>query len=140
MVVAELKIESVNKIKNNPYYGDYEVRHVDVRTIENQKYEGLVSPEKGIVLKFKCMDGDRLTITIDRHYFMGLTPMEVVNDSTFSTSFAHNGRIYEVNVNTKGELEYMCEWASYYEFEEGYDPDNEYTGNSKAVKWELLEK
>ena len=135
-----MKIESVKKVKNNPYYGDYEIRHVDVRTIENQKYEGLVSPEKGIMLTFKCMDGEKLTITIDKHYFTGLKPNEVVNDCTFDTSFGHNGCIYQVCVNAHGELEYLYEWFSRGDFEDGNEADNVYTGKSKGVKWELLEK
>lgn len=140
MVVAELKIESVKKVKNNPYYGDYEIRHVETRTIVNQKYEGLVSPEKGIMLTFKCMDGEKLTIAIDRHYFTGIKPCEVVKDCTFDTTFGRNGCIYQVCVNAHGELEYLYEWFSRGDFEDGNEADNVYTGKSKGVKWELLEK
>jgi hypothetical protein len=140
MVVAELRIESVRKVKKNPYYGDYEVKHVDVRTIENQKYSFLESPENGIVLKFKNIDGEKLTITIDKHYFTGLKPSEITNDCTFDTSFGHNGCIYQVCVNAHGELEYLYEWFSRGDFEDGNEADNVYTGKSKGVKWELLEK
>ena len=140
MVVAELRIESVKNVKNNPYYGNYEVKHVDVRTIENQKYEGLMSPINGIVLKFKSIDGEKLTITIDKHYFTGLKPCEVVKDCTFDTTFGHNGCIYQVCVNAHGELEYLYEWFSRGDFEDGNEADNVYTGKSKGVKWELLEK
>ena len=138
--IAELKIESVKKVKNNHFYGDYEIRETNVRTIINEKYYGLVSPAKGLVITLKTIDGDKVTFTIDRHYYMGLKLCEIEDGTTFDTSFTFNGHIYEVSVNYKGELEHLYEWYSYSNFEDGNDADNVYTGKSKGVKWELIDK
>jgi len=138
--IAELKIESVKKVKNNHFYGDYEIKETNVRTIINEKYEGLVSPAKGIVITFKTIDGDKVTFTIDRHYYTGLKPCEIDKGTTFDTSFSYGGHIYEVSVNEEGGLEYLYEWYSIGGFEDGNDADNVYTGKSKGVKWELIDK
>ena len=138
--IAELKIESVKKIKNNPFYGDYEIRETNVRTIINEKYEGLIAPEKGITIAFKTIDNDKVTFTIDRHYYTGLKPCEITKDCTFDTSFTYNGHIYEVSVNDKGELMYLYEWYSYSDYEDGNEADNAYTGKSRGIKWGLIDK
>lgn len=139
-IIAELKIESVKKVKNNPYYGDYEIREVNTRTIINEKYDGLVSPAKGITITFKTIDGDKVIFTIDRHYYTGLKSCEITKDCTFDTSLTYNGHIYEVLVNEEGGLEYLYEWYSYVDYEDGNEADNAYTGKSKGVKWELIDK
>ncbi len=139
--IAELKIESVKSVKNNPFYGAFEIRECCTRTIINEKWDGLVAPEKGIIITFKNIDGDKVTFTFDRHYFTGLKPCEIVKGATWDTSFGcFGGHIYEVNVNAKGELEWLYEWYSISDYEDGNEADNIYKKNSKGVKWELIDK
>ena len=138
--IAELKIESVKRVKNNPFYGDYEIRECSTRTIINEKYDGLVAPEKGIVITLKTIDGDKVTFTIDRYYFTGLKPCEIDCYQTWDTSLSYDGHIYQVCVNEKGGLEYLYEWYSISDFEDGNEADNVYRTKSKGVKWELIDK
>jgi len=140
MVIGELKIESSRKVKDNLFYGDFEIRNEYKRTIINEKYEGLISPKYGIVIRFKSIDAENLTITIDRHYFTGLKPTEIVDGGTFDTTFGYNGAIYQVCVNIDGELEEMYEWYSRSDYDDGNEPDNHYTKRSKSVKWEKLDR
>ena len=140
MVIAELKIESVSKVKGNKFYGNYEVRNVHTRTVINEKYEGLISPNNGIVVTIKTIDGDKVTFTIDKHYYTGELPKDVDRDTTFSTSFGYDGCIYEIEVDVEGNLVSFSEWFSRGDFEDGNEPDNHYTAKSRGIKWELLDR
>jgi len=140
MVIGELKIESVSKVKSNKFYGNYEVRNVYTRTIINEKYEGLISPNNGIVVTIKTIDGDKVTFTIDKHYYTGELPQDVDSSTTFSTSFGYGGCIYEIEVDVEGNLVSFSEWFSRGDFEDGNEPDNYYTANSRGIKWELLDR
>lgn len=138
MIVGRLKIEAINKIKNNPFYGDYEVKTEHTQTIVYEKYVGLESPKYGIVIKFKSIDCDNLTFTIGKYYFTG-EPVEAECDM-FSCSFTYDGHVYEVTVDYNGQLTSLDEWYNTGDFEDGEEPDNHYTKKSKDVKWELLEE
>jgi hypothetical protein len=140
MVIGELKIECIRKVKNNPFYGNYEVRSTTTQTIINERYTGLVCPKHGIVIKFKSIDGDRLTITIDRHCYTGEPEGECFKGTIFSTSFTHHGHVYEVSVDLDGNLVSLDEWYNTGDFEDGTEPDNHYTAKSRGIKWELLDR
>jgi hypothetical protein len=140
MVIGELKIESVSKVKSNKFYGNYEVRNVYTRTIINEKYEGLISPNNGIVVTIKSIDGDKLTFTIDKHYYTGELPENVHSGTTFSTSFGYGGCIYEIEVDVEGNLVSFSEWFSRSDFEDCTEPDNHYTAKGRGIKWELLDR
>lgn len=140
MVIGELKIECIRKVKNNPFYGNYEVRSTTTQTIINERYTGLVSPKHGIIIVFKTIDGDRLTITIDRHCYTGEPEDEFDEGTIFSTSFTHHGHVYEVSVDLDGNLVSLDEWYNTGDFEDGTEPDNHYTAKSRGIKWELLDR
>jgi hypothetical protein len=150
MVIGELKIECIRKVKNNPFYGNYEVRSTTTQTIINERYTGLVCPKHGIVIKFESIDGDRLTITIDRHCYTGepegecskdaISSPAIIFSSNFSTSFTHHGHVYEVSVDLDGNLVSLDEWYNTGDFEDGTEPDNHYTAKSRGIKWELLDR
>ena len=140
MVIAELKIETVKKVKNNPFYGNYEFRAVTTQTIINECYKGLISPNNGIVLAITTFDGDKTTFTIDRHFYTGEPADSVDSGTTFSTSFGFGGCIYEIEVDVEGNLVSFSEWFSRGDFEDGNEPDNYYTANSKGIKWQLLDR
>jgi len=138
MIVGELKIEKTIKVKNNPFYGDYEVKTGLTQTIVNEKYVGLESPKYGIIIKFKNIDNDNVTFTIGKYYFTG-EPIGEECDM-FSTSFSFDGHIYEVSVDYNGQLISLDEWYSIGDFEDGAEPDSHYRKHSKGIKWELLEQ
>jgi hypothetical protein len=140
MVIGELKIECVERVKNSRFYGDYEVRNLFIRTIINERYDELVSPQNGIVIKFKTMDGDKVTFTIDRHYYTGEVEKRADVDTIFSTSFGFGGCIYEVSVDINGNLVSLDEWFGRGSFEDGNEPDNHYTAKSRGIKWELIDR
>ena len=58
----------------------------------------------------------------------------------FSTSFGFGGHLYEITVDTRGQLVSLDEWYGMGDFEDGNDPDNHYTKKSKGIKWELFEQ
>ena len=139
MVIGELKIECVEKVENNPFYGGYEIRTNYTRTIVNEKCDGLVYPENGIAITFE--DPQRkITFTLDRHYFTGGLDKDVEDDTTFSQSFYYEGRVYEVEVDIKGNLVSFDEYLDRNDFEDGNEPDNHYTAESTDIKWELVSK
>lgn len=140
MVIGELKIESTKKVKGNTFYGNYEIRECSMRTIINEKCEGLVYPAKGIMITVKTMGGDKVTFTIDRHYLTGEPEKNVHKDTTFSTSFGYNGLIFEVEVDGDGNLVSFDEWFGRGSFEDGNEPDNHYTANSRGIKWGLIDR
>lgn len=140
MVIGELKIECVEKIKSNPIYGRYEIRTNYTRTIVNEKCDGLVYPENGIAVTFKAGDDPqrKITFTLDRHYFTGELDKEADDSTTFSTSFYYERCVYEVEVDIKGNLVSFDEYLDRCDFEDGNEPDNHYTAKSRDIKWELL--
>ena len=138
MVIGEVKVTKTTKVKNNPYYGDYEITDTFSHHIVNEKYVGLVSPDKGIHIIVKSIDGDKLDIIVTRHAFTGEVEKYSDKNTEFSTSFGFGGHIYEISVNTNGELTSLDEWYGMGDFEDGNEPDNHYTGKSKGIKWELL--
>jgi hypothetical protein len=148
MVIGIFKAESVVKVKNNPFYGNYEVKSETTETIVNEKYVGLISPKNGIRLTIKTMDGEEVTFTIGKYFITG----EEVNDGTetiwedeeinpmeFSTSFSYKGHVYEISVDHLGQLVSFDEWYNLGDFEDGNEPDNHYTKRSKGIKWELVD-
>ena len=139
MVIGILKVEKTTKVKNNPFYGNYEIKDTYTRHIVNEKYVGLVSPENGIHIIVKSFSGDKLDITIGKYAFTGEMEKDYNEDTTFSTSFAFGGRIYEETVDVRGQLISLDEWYGYGDFEDGNEPDNHYKKNSKCVKWELVD-
>lgn len=140
MVIGELKIECIRKVKNNPFYGNYEVRSTTTQTIINERYTGLVSPKHGIIIVFNTIDNDKVTFTIDRHSYTGEPEAECDKDTIFSTSFTHHGHVYEVSVDLDGNLVSLDEWYNTGDFEDGTEPDNHYTAKSRGIKWELLDR
>ena len=139
MVIGILKVEKTDKVKNNPYYGNYEITDTYTRHIVNEKYVGLVSPPNGIHIKVESCEGDKLDITIGKYAFTG--EREQVFDETvdFSISFDFNGHIYEATLDSKGQFRSLNEWISSADFEDGNEPDNHYDRKSRGIKWELLD-
>lgn len=140
MVIAELRVESVEKIKGNRFYGDYEAKTNYTRTIIDEKYDGLVCPKNGIALTIKNYDDVKVTFSIDRHYFTGEPEDSVDKNTTFSTSFGYGGCIYEIEVDIEGNLVSFDEYFSRAEFEDGDEPTNHYTAKSRGIKWELINR
>jgi hypothetical protein len=140
MVIAELKVECVEKVKGNRFYGGYEIKTEYTRTITEEKYDGLVCPKHGIAITIKNMDGVKVTFKLDSHYFTGELEKDIDEDTTFSTSFGFSGCIYEVEVDREGNLVSFDEYFSRGDFEDGNAPDNHYTANSKGIKWELINR
>lgn len=139
MVIGILKVEKTTKVKNNPFYGNYEIKDTYTHNIVNEKYVGLVSPENGIHIVVKSIDGDKLDITIGKYVFTGEHEKDFDEDTEFSTSFGFSGHIYEVIVDARGQLISLDEWYSYGDFEDGNEPDNHYKKNTKGIKWELVD-
>ena len=137
MVVGILKIETIKKVKNNPFYGNYEVKEEFTSTITNEKWVGLESPKNGIVIKFENIDGEKLTFTIGKYHFTGEPVGEECDE--FSTSFTYGGHVYEVSVDYNGQLITLCEWYNLGDFEDGCDADNTWRKRSKGIKWELID-
>ena len=136
MVIGELKVVKTSKVKNNYYYGDYEIVHC----IVNEKYEKLVSPENGIHIVVKSIDGDKLDITVAKYAFTGEVEKYSDKDTEFSTSFGFSGHIYEVTVDARGQLVSLDEWYDISDYEDCNAPDNHYKAKSKGIKWELLKQ
>lgn len=140
MVIAELRIESVDKVKDNPFYGGYEAKTQYTRTITSQKCDGLVYPKHGIALTATNFDGVKTTFKLDSHYFTGEPENEVDKDTTFSTSFGYGSCIYEIEVDGEGNLVSFDEYSDRGDFEDGNAPDNHYTAKSRGIKWELIKR
>lgn len=140
MVIGELKVVKTVKVKNNPYYGDYEVVDTFTHHIVDEKYVGLVSPENGIHITVKNIDGDKLDITVSKYAFTGEIEKHSDKNTEFSTSFGFGGHLYEITVDTRGQLVSLDEWYGMGDYEDGNDPDNHYTKRSKGIKWELFEQ
>lgn len=141
MVVGKLRVEETTKVKNNPFYGDYEAKSVYTRTLVNQKYVGLVSPKAGIHITLFGEYDDNIDFYISKYYITGEPENEVDKDTEFSTSFTYGGNVYEVTVDIKGQLISFDRWLNQGEFEDGCNPDEHYTKRSskKDIKWELIE-
>lgn len=139
MVIGIFKAETTRKVKDNPFYGNYEVKEETTKTIVNEKYVGLVSPKNGIMVTIKTIDGDKVTFTIGKYYITGEPENEVDEDTEFSVSFSYNAHVYEIVVDTNGQLISFDEWYNVGDFEDGNEPDNHYTKRSKGIKWELLD-
>lgn len=140
MVIGELKVVKTTKVKNNPYYGDYEVVDTFTHHIVDEKYVGLVSPENGIHITVKSIDGDKLDITVSKYAFTGEIEKDSDKYTEFSTSFGFAGHLYEITVDTRGQLVSLDEWYGMGDYEDGNEPDNHYTKRSKGIKWELFEQ
>ena len=140
MVIGELKVVKTTKVYNNPYYGDYEVVDTFTHHIVNEKYVGLVSPENGIHITVKNIDGEKLDITVSKYAFTGEIEKHSDKDTEFSTSFGFGGHLYEITVDVRGQLVSLDEWYGMGDFEDGNDPDNHYTKRYKGIKWELFEQ
>ena len=141
MVIGYVKVEKTTKVKNNPYYGNYEIKDTYTHHIVNEKYVGLVSPEQGIhiIVKTAC-DGDTLDIIVTKYAFTGEIEKYSDEYTEFSASFGFDGHIYEVTVDKGGNLVSLDEWYGYGDFEDGNEPDGHWTKRSKGIKWELLEQ
>lgn len=141
MVLGTLRVEETTKVKNNPFYGDYEAKSVYTRTLVNQKYVGLVSPKNGIHITIKGTDGDdNIDIYLSKYYFEGIPENEADKDDDFSISFTYGGHVYEVTVDANGQLITLCEWLNVGDFEDCLDPDNVWKKRSRGIKWELIEQ
>ena len=140
MVIGELKVVKTVKVKNNPYYGDYEVVDTFTHHIVDSQYVGLASPENGIHITVKNIDGDKLDITVSKYAFTGEIEKLSDKDTEFSTSFGFGGHLYEITVDVRGQLVSLDEWYGMADFEDCNDPDNHYTKKSKGIKWELFEQ
>lgn len=137
MVIGVLKINETEKVKNNPFYGDYEVKTSYERTIINEKCVGLVHPENGIRIVLKS-DGVEVEFIIGRFCFTGEFENSCDDDTTFTGSFSYKGNVYEVEVDRIGQLVSFDEWFNKGSFEDCCEPDNHYTKRSEEIKCELL--
>ena len=139
MVIGELKVVKTTKVKNNPYYGNYEITDTFTHHIVNEQYIGLVSPQNGIHVVVKSIDGDKLDITVGKYAFTGEREKDYDEDTEFSTSFGFGGHLYEITVDTRGQLISLDEWYGMGDFEDGNEPDNHYTKKSNGIKWDLID-
>ena len=139
MVIGELKVVKTTKVKNNPYYGNFEITDTFTHHIVNEQYIGLVSPQNGIHVVVKSIDGDKLDITVGKYAFTGEREKDYDEDTEFSTSFGFGGHLYEITVDTRGQLISLDEWYGMGDFEDGNEPDNHYTKKSNGIKWDLLD-
>ena len=141
MVIGYVKVEKTTKVKNNPFYGNYEIKDTYTHHIVNEKYNELMSPEQGIHITVKtACDGDTLDIIVTKYAFEGELPKRYDKDTEFSTSFGFDGHIYEVTVDVRGELVSLDEWYGYGDFEDGNEPDGHWNRKSRGIKWELLDQ
>lgn len=139
MVIGELKVVKTTKVKNNPYYGNFEITDTFTHHIVNEQYIGLVSPQNGIHVVVKSIDGDKLDITVGKYAFTGEIEKDYDEDTEFSTSFGFGGHLYEITVDTRGQLISLDEWYGMGDFEDGNEPDNHYTKKSNGIKWDLID-
>lgn len=139
MVIGELKVVKTTKVKNNPYYGNFEITDTFTHHIVNEQYIGLVSPQNGIHVVVKSIDGDKLDITVGKYAFTGEREKDYDEDTEFSTSFGFGGHLYEITVDTRGQLISLDEWYGMGDFEDGNEPDNHYTKKSNGIKWDLID-
>ena len=139
MVIGELKVVKTTKVKNNPYYGSFEITDTFTHHIVNEQYIGLVSPQNGIHVVVKSIDGDKLDITVGKYAFTGEIEKDYDEDTEFSTSFGFGGHLYEITVDARGQLISLDEWYGMGDFEDGNEPDNHYTKKSNGIKWDLID-
>lgn len=142
MVIGFLKVEETTKVKNNPFYGNYEAKSVYTRTLVNEKYEGLVAPKNGIHITLLGENGEPdVDFYIGKYYITGEPENEVDKDTEFSTSFTYGGNVYEITVDGNGQLVSFDRWLNAGEFEDDCNPDEHYTKRSskKHIKWELID-
>jgi hypothetical protein len=139
MVIGILKVVKTTKVKNNPYYGNFEITDTFTHHIVNEQYIGLVSPQNGIHVVVKSIDGDKLDITVGKYAFTGEIEKDYDEDTEFSTSFGFGGHLYEITVDTRGQLISLDEWYGMGDFEDGNEPDNHYTKKSNGIKWDLID-
>jgi hypothetical protein len=139
MVIGELKVVKTTKVKNNPYYGNFEITDTFTHHIVNEQYIGLVSPQNGIHVVVKSIDGDKLDITVGKYAFTGEIEKDYDENTEFSTSFGFGGHLYEITVDTRGQLISLDEWYGMGDFEDGNEPDNHYTKKSNGIKWDLID-
>lgn len=139
MVIGELKVVKTTKVKNNPYYGNFEITDTFTHHIVNEQYIGLVSPQNGIHVVVKSIDGDKLDITVGKYAFTGEIEKDYDENTEFSTSFGFGGHLYEITVDARGQLISLDEWYGMGDFEDGNEPDNHYTKKSNGIKWDLID-
>lgn len=138
--IGTLKVQTVRMVKDNPFYGTYSVVTEMTKTIVNEKYVNLVSPKKGIHITRK--DGSSGVVTdffIGKYFITGESKTYADENTTFSTSFTYEGHVYEIEVDSDGELVSFKEWLSEYYFEDDNSPDNKYTKKSRGIKWETID-
>ena len=150
MVIGILKIERYDRVENNPFYGNYDIKETLTRELVNERYDGLVSPKKGILIT-TSYNGEVIKFLISRHYFTGEPKDEVDRDTTFTASFYYAGNVYEATVDIKGKLVSFDEWLDKGDYEDDALPDNHYTekdvnddvavGHSEftGFKWESVD-
>lgn len=139
MVIGIFKAECSEKVKGNKFYGNYTATDIDTRTIVNDKYEGLVPPKSGITFTITTLSGDKVKFIIGKYYFTGEYKKEHNKHTEYELGFGYKGHMYQVCVNYLGELVFLNEWYSYGDFEDGNEPDNHWSKNSKGIKWELMD-
>ena len=139
MVIGELKVVRTTKVKNNPYYGSFEITDTFTHHIVNEQYIGLVSPQNGIHVVVKSIDGDKLDITVGKYAFTGEIEKDYDENTEFSTSFGFGGHLYEITVDARGQLISLDEWYGMGDFEDCNEPDNHYTKKSNGIKWDLID-
>ena len=138
-VTGFFKAEACFKVKGNKFYGDYTTTEVDTRTIVNEKYEGLVPPQNGIKLTVSTYDDDKVTFTIGKYYFTGEYEKDHDEDTLYTLGFGYKGHMYEITVDIRGQLVSFDEWLSFGDFDDGNEPDNHYTNESKEISWKLVD-
>ena len=141
MVIGIFKAESTREVKNNPFYGDYQVKEEVSKTIVNEKYTGLVPPKNGIKITFENADCREVTFTIGKYFFTGVRKSEYDEDSEFSATFDNAGHIYEVCVDCNGDLISLDEWYDRGDFEDGNEPFYHHikTNVDELLEYELID-
>ena len=139
MVIGIFKAESIVKVKNNPFYGDYEVKTEMSTTIVNEKYIGLVPPQNGIIVTVVTCDDNKVTFTIGKYFFTGEPESEVDDMTLFTKSFTYDGHVYEITVDKIGQLVSFDEWYNIGSFENDNEPDSHFSKRSKGISWKLVE-
>lgn len=140
MMIGRLRVQTARIVKDSQFHGDYVVMTELFKTICSEKDGGLVYPKKGIHITLKDERTGKVdNFYIGKYFITGEVEEEIDMYTEFSTTFAYEGNIYEIIVNINGNLIAFNEWLNTGDYEDGYDPDNEYTQYSKEIEWEKID-
>jgi hypothetical protein len=122
MVIGKLRVETQEKIPNNPFYGTYVRKNVVEHKLEFKKHENVSIPPCGIIGEIKLGD-TIMNIEINKYFF------DHTENGWAETSFCVEGKVYSIDIKfNNDEIDYveLCEWDSKEDFLDDEDPINRY--------------